>query len=379
MIIAFGTYDASRHPRVGILIDGLRSHGHHVVEVNHPLGLTTSERVRMLRQPWRLPALAVRLAACWIRLWRGGRAAARGQDVDAVLVGYLGHFDVLLARRVFPGATIVLDHLVFASDTAVDRGAGGSRVQLLARLDSAALAACDIPLVDTEEHRQMLPEPRRGMVVPVGARAEWFRAGEEAAGRPDPLAPDPLAEPGQEDSPLRVVFFGLFTPLQGATTIAEAVRLALDDGACLSVTLIGSGQDWGRAKEILGTPAGVEWIEWIEPEKLADVVASHDVCLGIFGKAGKARRVVPNKVYEGLAAGCAVITGDTPPQRRVLADAVELVPPGDAPALARALAELAADGSRVTRLRRAARTAAQRFSAEAVAAELATRLSTDLG
>ena len=70
---------------------------------------------------------------------------------------------------------------------------------------------------------------------------------------------------------------------------------------------------------------------------LPALVAGHDVCLGIFGTGDKALRVVPNKVFQGAAAGCAIVTSDTAPQRRALGDAAVLVPPGDPEALAAAL------------------------------------------
>jgi glycosyltransferase involved in cell wall biosynthesis len=42
-------------------------------------------------------------------------------------------------------------------------------------------------------------------------------------------------------------------------------------------------------------------------------------------------------VFQGAAAGCAIVTSDIPPQRRALGDAALLVPPGDPAALAAAL------------------------------------------
>lgn len=122
--LAFGTYDVHRHPRVGVLIQGLRAAGDEVVEVNVPLALDTAGRVAMLRQPWRLPKLAWMLARCWTLLaLRSRRARGAGTDApDAVLVGYLGHFDVRLARRLFRRTPIVLDHLISAAGTARDRG-----------------------------------------------------------------------------------------------------------------------------------------------------------------------------------------------------------------------------------------------------------------
>ena len=94
-VLVFGTYDMSSHPRVGIIADGLRSHGMDVQECNVPLGLDTAGRVAMLAQPWRVPLLLFRLADRW---WRLARSARKMPRPDVVLVGYLGHFDVRLAR-----------------------------------------------------------------------------------------------------------------------------------------------------------------------------------------------------------------------------------------------------------------------------------------
>ena len=89
---------------------------------------------------------------------------------------------------------------------------------------------------------------------------------------------------------------------------------------------------------------------------------------------------MPNKVFQGAAAGCAVITSDTAPQRRVLGTVPQesgavLVPPGDPAALADALLQLAADRDGLLKLRHAARQlAAQRFTPEQVIAPLTDRL-----
>lgn len=385
MIVAFGTYDKKHHPRIAILIDGLRAHGREVVEINHPLGLSTADRVRMLRQPWRLPALAVRIVSRWWDLARGAwRLKRSGADVRTVLVGYLGHFDVLLARLVFRSSTIVLDHLIFAGDTALDRGARGLRVRLLTGLDRLAIRAADIVAVDTAEHAALLPAGAHGVVVPVGARQEWFdailtegaEAGEDAdAGAPGSASPD-AASP-DAGTGVSAVFFGLFTPLQGAAVIAEAAAIALDRGTELSVTMIGTGQDWEAARAALGDRAGVTWVDWVDAAELPAVVARHDISLGVFGTSAKALRVVPNKVYESAAAGCAIITSDTPPQRAMLGDAALLTPPGDAAALAEALAGLAASPEALVAARTAARERAEAFRAIRVVEPLLAVLPPD--
>ncbi len=334
-VLAFGTYDAARHPRVAVLVDGLRRQGFQVDECNVPLRLDTADRVRMLRQPWRLPLLVLELLRTWISL---ARLARRFPRPDAVLVGYLGHFDVHLARLLFRGVPVVHDMLIFAADTAADRGAGGLKQRLLRTLDAAAIRASDVLVLDTEEHRLMLPAARRddGVVVPVGAPYSWQGP-----------------EPTPYDGPLRVVFFGLYTPLQGAPVIGEALAL-LAGVPDVEVTMIGGGQDLERTRALAQDNPRVTWRDWVEPADLPAIVAQHQVCLGIFSDAGKGTRVVPNKVYQGAAAGCAVVTSDTPPQRRALADVAVLVEPGSAKALAAALEQLATDPDRLLSLRRAA-------------------------
>jgi glycosyltransferase involved in cell wall biosynthesis len=359
--LLFGTYDTSLHPRIGTIAEGLRERGFDVAECNAPLGLDTAARVRLLAQPWRLPALTGRLAARWATLVR---RASRMPRPDVVIVGYLGHFDVHLARLLFPRVPIVLDHMVSASGTGRDRGLdGGPRKALLRLIDAAALWAADVAVVDTEEHRVVLP-PRyadRAVVVPVGAPSSWFRA----------------AAAGSSGS-LRVVFYGLYTPLQGAPVIGQA--LGLLSGADVKVTMIGTGQDYTATRAAAAGNERVRWLDWVASADLPGLVAGHDVCLGIFGTGDKARRVVPNKVFQGAAAGCAVVTSDTSPQRRALGDAALLVPPGDAQALASALAGLASDRSALRVARGASRALAEeRFAPRQVVQPLVDALTSRLG
>jgi glycosyltransferase involved in cell wall biosynthesis len=363
-VLGFGTYEADRHPRVRVLLDGLAARGYRVAECAAPLGLSTAARVAMLRRPWRLPLLGLRLARSWARLAARALRLRGDRRPDVVLVGYLGHFDVLLARTLFPRTTVVLDHLVFAADTAADRGVTGTRGRLLGALDRAALRAADVVVVDTDEHAALVPAPLRDrvVVVPVGATAAWFEA----------------AEPGRAPGArLSVVFFGLMTPLQGAPVVAHALGLL---GGSVEATVVGHGQDSAAVDAALDGVPRVRRLAWVEPAELPALVAAHDVCLGVLGTGAKALRVVPNKVFQGAAAGCAVVTGDTAPQRRALGDDAVLVPPGDGAALAAALAALAADPARVAELRaRAAARAARDFTAVAVTEPLDARLRRGVG
>jgi glycosyltransferase involved in cell wall biosynthesis len=219
--------------------------------------------------------------------------------------------------------------------------------------------AAHFPCVDTSEHRERvwLPARPRSVVVPVGAPTAWFYPPARHAG-----------------DRVRVVFFGSFTPLQGAPVIGDALRLLADDER-FAFTIVGRGQDYDATHTAAAGASNVEWIDWVEPEQLPYLVACHDVCLGIFGTGPKALRVVPNKVFQGAAAGTAIVTSDTPPQRQELGDAALFVPAGDPAALAAVLRKLADDRDRLWELRRAAfGRANERFHPAAVIQTLNARL-----
>ncbi|MGO1509099.1 MAG: glycosyltransferase family 4 protein [Actinomycetaceae bacterium] len=381
-VLGFGTYDTSVHPRAGVLLRGLAERGATVRELDRPLGLTTADRVAMLQRPWLLPRLAARLAARWAGLVDGSFDFAGDRRPDVVVVGYLGHFDVLLARALFPSSTIVLDHLIFAATTAADRGVDDRvRGTALRTLDRLATGAADVVVVDTEEHAALAaPAVReRTVVVPVGAPEAWSDAGRRRADADAGASSDGSAgrraDAGASARTPSAIFYGLFTPLQGTVTLARALAELHARGVPLDVTLVGTGQDHDEVRRILDGVDGITWLDWVAPGELPDLVAAHDVGLGIFGDTDKALKVVPNKVYQSLAAGCAVVTSDTPPQRRALDGDALLVPPGDAAALTDALEGLLADPAAVADLRARADRRARDFTPAAVTGPLWDRLA----
>lgn len=354
-VLAFGTYNTRKHPRVGIIIDGLHKNGYTIVEINHPLELSTAQRVEILKKPWKLFGFGWSILTLWRRLRKDAKQWMRQHGKpDAVVVGYMGHFDVLLAHHLFKGIPIILDHLIFAGDTAKDRGAQGLKVRLLNVLDRMAIGAASLVVVDTEEHRQMLRPGDESMVIPVGAPDEWYEA---RANAPAQRATD-------------IVFYGLYTPLQGTPVIAEAVAELARRGLAPHVTMIGKGQDYETVRTLTAGLDNVEFREWVEPENLPGIVSQHAIALGIFSTTPKGLHVVPNKVYQSMAAGCAVVTSDTAPQRRVLGDGVIFVKPGDATALADAIESLLNDPQTLTAAQHHAAAAARRFSSELITHDL---------
>ena len=211
-------------------------------------------------------------------------------------------------------AVLVLDHLVFAADTAA--GPRGGRV-----LEGAAAG----PAGPARAHRGRRRRGRHRGERPAGAGRPG-RPGGRGAGR---RAGRPGSPPGTRPARGRrgPAAGGLLRALHPAA--GHARRSARRSGCWPATRGCGSpwsarGQDRAEAQRLAAGNPRVEWLDWVPAARLPELVARHDVCLGILGTGAKARRVVPNKVYQGAAAGCAVITSDTPPQRSALGDAADL-------------------------------------------------------
>jgi glycosyltransferase involved in cell wall biosynthesis len=323
-VLYFGTYER-RYPRNAQVISALRGAGVEVVERHEPVWEGQEAK-------WSLgPAAAARLLLAELRL-----LARRGPRADAVVVGYPGHLDLFAARRAARGAPVVFNPLVSLADTLVeDRGRfqrGSLADRALTAIDRRALRGADLVVADTSAHADFLAAlaglPRdRFEVCFVGAEERVFRPGW-----------DPK-------EPFTALFVGKLIPLHGLETILEAARRAPE----LRLRLVGSGQ---LDHMLAGRPANVEWVPWVEYERLAAELHRASCALGIFGTSDKARRVIPNKAFQALACGTPLVTADTPATRELLADGESalLVTPGDPQALADALQRLAGDPELVRRL-----------------------------
>jgi glycosyltransferase involved in cell wall biosynthesis len=226
-------------------------------------------------------------------------------------------------------------------------------------IDSTAERAADVVLFDTVENAALSPHAtKKGVVVPVGADMAWFEAADHDRPTTDRL---------------RVVFFGLYTPLQGTMAIGEAIALLRH--AAVEFTMIGDGQVRAACQGASGSSPAVTWRDWIDAADLPTLVAAHDVCLGIFGSGPKAYRVVPNKLYQAAAAGCAVVTMDSEPQRRVLGETGIYVPAGSGGAIADALLRLSDSPPAVENHRREVAKKAKQWMPEAAVVPLVDRLA----
>ncbi len=338
-----GTYERD-YPRTRVLVEGLRAHGVRVHERHRPVWERTRHKAGGFLAPGHLARAGMAYAGAW-----GALAAEQVRDrgpVDAVVAGYPAQPDAVpawalaRARR----ARLVVDMMISLVDTlGDDRGrAGGLGRRVLAGADRAALMAADIVLADTAANAEFMVRRfrvarERIVVAPVGAEPRAF-----------PPSPVP-------DGPCHALWYGKLSPMHGLDVIVEAARIP----GTPPIRLVGEGQldGWLADQMRRDPPRHLTHVPWVEYDHLRDEMASAGIVLGIFGRSAKAQRVVPNKVFQAMAAGRPIVTADTPGIREVLTHGVDavLVPAGQPAALAAALIALADDPDARRRLGAAAR------------------------
>jgi len=308
-IVFWGTYDLGK-PRTRLLIENAALEARRTeIHADVWAGIEDKTRIRgrLAKARWLLRWLGTypRLIMRYLRTPRH----------DAVVVLYMGHLDILVLwpwarlRRV----PIVWDLLFNMRETLVDdrnmvRGNSGLG-RLIWAWDWLALRAADCvvfpsaALRDLAVNRFGLREDR-STVIAIGAEFAVF----------PPTAPRPPECPDQ----LRILFYAQFAPMHGLASVVAAARAA--DGQRFSWRFIGRGQDDRHLSEWLAgeNPANVTWSDSVPYARLAQEIEHADLCLGLFGDSVKAMSSLPNKLFQILSAGRALLTRDTPAVREVL-------------------------------------------------------------
>lgn len=301
-VIFWGTYDLSK-PRTRILRDGLREIGVDIIEIHADVWSRHADKSQMgkltmvmtlLRLVFSYPGLILRYC--------------RSPAHDVVFIPYLGQFDVLVlwVFAWLKGKPIVWDMFLSLYDTVVNDRKMASRwspsALALKGVEWLGCRAAKRVFLDTHAHANYitalfgLPAGRTG-AVPVGSEPDAFTR---------------QSAPKPHDGPTRVLFYGQLIPLHGVETILCA---ALSErGQQHAWHIIGKGQQSKLVDEMLASSDAPHIVrkDWVPYDMLPDAIAQADICLGIFGSSQKAASVVPNKVYQCLAAGRTVITRQSP-------------------------------------------------------------------
>jgi glycosyltransferase involved in cell wall biosynthesis len=296
-VVFFGAYDHA-YPRNAVLRRGLEENGAVVRECR------ASTRWRF----WaRYPILVLHFLS-------DGRAA-RARDATArrrfLFVPEFCAKDVPLAKLLglLTARRVVFDPLAARYETKILDWRRKPPSSLTAwwnfRIDAVSFRLADLILADTAAHRDYFLrtygfKPKKIAVLPIGCDDRLFR----------PLTPSPRTG---EKRPFDVLFFGSFLPLHGVEIIAEAALLLAKE-TDIRFRFIGEGQTYPKVRSFFDEHKlqNAEFLGRLPLARLPAEIAKADICLGVFGRTEKSRRVVPHKIYQALAMGKTVVTARNP-------------------------------------------------------------------
>lgn len=307
----FGTYRPN-YSRNQIMIDGLRAVGVEVIECHAPLWTGIEDRVQVAGGGWFSLSFLKRSVSTYRQLY--AKYAALNKNYDVMVLGYPGQLDVFLARLLtwLHHKPLVLDLFMSIYLIAQERGLevkSKLSVSLLCCLESLACRLPNLLICDTEayvawHHRTYGLKKDKFRLVPTGADDRLFK----------PIVVDEL-----DDGKFKVLYYGTFIPNHGVDTIIEAANLLKGDPEIV-FELVGTGPMKAKAIELARDYdlENVTFIDWIDKEALPEKISRAHVILGVFGTTPQSVMTIQNKIYEGLAMGKPVLTGDSPAVQQVL-------------------------------------------------------------
>lgn len=273
----FGIYDPE-YSRNRILIDGLLHQGVSVIECK-----TNSSGIRKYLD-----------LISQLRSLRG--------QYDILFCAFPVHICIVIAK-IFQSKPIVSDAFVSGYDSMVYDRCKYSKwhpyAWLLYLIDDLTIRLSDHVICDSRQHQIFWRKLNKKVsidVVPVGVHTDEFF---------------PL-ESSRSQKTFLVQFHGSYIPLQGVGRLLDAVALLQADKR-FSFRFIGRGQlyedTFSAAKE---RQLPITFLPWLPISELNKCLNEADLILGIFGDTAKTDRVIPNKVYQGMAVKKPVLTKDTP-------------------------------------------------------------------
>lgn len=236
--------------------------------------------------------------------------------VDIIFVAYPAQSVLWLAKVLGFKKYIVVDAFISLYDSNVyDRRLysafswRGIRDYLL---DKLTWCLADLALVDTKQHLEFWQKTfgvkKNTMVVYLGSKID------------ERLPIDRLSK---ADTFL-VHFHGHYIPLQGIEYIVGAAQILASEKD-IKFRLIGSGQEYKKIQMMARQLKNIEFMPELDFADLVGKIKGADLVLGIFGNTPKTKRVIPNKVFEGLALGKPILTADTPAIRELLIDSINVI------------------------------------------------------
>ena len=313
-ICYWGTYDAD-YSRNVIIISGLGNNGIEVVECHIDVWGETSRKLSAAKISNVMTVIStfLNLSAAYLKLFLRFLLLKK---IDVIIIGYTGHIDVFIGKILskLKGIPLVFDAYLSLHDSLIcDRkviNKSSLKAYLLHGIDKYSCKLADVVLLDTNEHIEYfvrefgIPKTKfRRIYISADDNIFHFNGIVKSQTQPNKI--------------FKVLHFGKYIPLHGLQYVLQAAEILENDSILFQ--FIGSGQEYPSIRSTAEALSlkNIEFIEFIPQSLLVDYIQEADICLGIFGDTEKAKRVIPNKIYECIAMKKAVITGNSPAIREL--------------------------------------------------------------
>lgn len=226
------------------------------------------------------------------------------KQFDVIFIGFSPQLILPIWKWKFRKKKIAIDFFISVYDTFVDDRKKFKPESIIAkfmkRIDKFTINSADYVISDTYEHGKFFIDEfgldkNKLKVVYLEADKKIYN--------PDKV--DAL-RPKKYENKYIVLYFGSVLPLQGVDIVINAARL-LKHNRNIHFIIIGPVNDEDKF-----ACNSIEYINWLNQEKLAQYISYSDLCLaGHFNnEIGKAKRSVPGKAFIYRAMGKPMILGE---------------------------------------------------------------------
>jgi glycosyltransferase involved in cell wall biosynthesis len=232
---------------------------------------------------------------------------------DMYLITFRGYeilpFVLLLAQ----GKPVILDELVNPLEVVHEhqlhkrklKGRVMALWSVFAGIYRWLLRRCELVIADTTAQATYSSKLSgipisRYRVIPVGADERIFK----------PVMHRHDQQSAQ--SKFTVLYYGSMVPLHGLSYVLGAARLLKDRPDINFLLVGGNSHTVQQIDDARQSGAHIDYLKWIEPNKLPAVIAGASLCLGgPFGNTKQSQLVITGKTYQLLASAAPVLIGKT--------------------------------------------------------------------
>jgi len=333
-ICFFGTYDKN-YTSNKMILKGFCENGIEVVEINSSIAvtnLTTSQEMSAIQ-------LILRVLRKYKIVVEIVRNFKKFMKTDVIYVGYPGHVDVFFAypisklfRKKLVFNPLLIIYNGFADEQGILRRNSALGVAIKS-VESLCYRLCDMVFADTPFQYEHLKNDfgisaKKLRVLPIGADDTGYKY---------------TPYTNTKAKKVHVVYYGLYSPVHGVEHIVEAANILRNDKS-ISFSFVGQGntyeENYKRIKALKLN--NIKFYHDVPQSEHLPVMQSSDIFLGFLQKHPSVDRIIPNKVYQGLALGRVVLTAEAPVTKSMFKHKKDmyLVRPADPQALADAILEL---------------------------------------